>query len=786
MGVKDISKTMTLKDGVSGTLNKISAGTVRYRKELVDLKEQGTRTWEGLKSGIAGAASVILPALSLGAGIKAAVGFQDEMANVATLLDGDVKSKLKGMSGQVLQLSKDTGMTTSLLTDGLYQVVSALGDSSDSMEILEIAAKGASAGNATVTDSVNLLSAVTKGYGDTSAAAAAKASDLAFETAKLGQTDFPSLAASMGKVIPLAVTMKIKQEELFGAMATLTGVTGNTAEVTTQLRGTIQGFLQPTAEMEKALKSLGFANGQVALESEGLAGILNKLKKAVNDDEIAFAKLFGSVEAKNAVLALTGTQAENFIEKSKAMENAAGATAAAYDTKAKTIKSAWDIVQATFNVETIKLFSDELDNFGNGLNVDGIVSGIESIFAGIKSVLSIAFDVFNFIQNNWSLIGPIIYAIVGALAAWKAGLIAAKVWTQLLTVKQMLLTKWTAFYGNVSTKTGGKVGILTLAQHGLNAAMKANPIGMIITLLGLLVIAGKYVIQNWEKIKLAGMQTWNVVVDAAQWGVNMYLEYCNFLFRAYKFAWDSIKYAGSVVWNFLVDAAEVGINGMIKAANAVIKAFKFAWAWIEFGGKSIWNGILTAAELGINGFIGMVEGLIQRSLDGVNVLIRGLNTMSSWLGLGTFDELSFGGLGKVDFGAAKFDVEAPKWEDMEDSISEVNLGAAKVKAEAPKWDEDLNLFGKVDFSGAKFGEDTILEQTRKAQSERDKKKQKNEEKLVEALNNNTAATTGNTSATGDNTKATNKNTETKLRDNLGSMDLADSLLARIERHVWGT
>lgn len=42
------------------------------------------------------------------------------------------------------------------------------------MNILATASKGAKAGNATVTDSVNLLAAVTKGYGDTSKEAAEK------------------------------------------------------------------------------------------------------------------------------------------------------------------------------------------------------------------------------------------------------------------------------------------------------------------------------------------------------------------------------------------------------------------------------------------------------------------------------------------------------------------------------------------------------------------------------------------------------------------------------------
>ena len=133
--------------------------------------------------------------LAAGAAGTQAASFQSQMQNVGTLLDGDVQGKLQGMSKQLKQVSIDTGAATSDLTDGLYQVVSAFGESAESVKQLEIAAKAAKAGNATTTDSVNMLSAVTKGYGDTSAAALQKASDLAFLTVKLGQTSFPELAS---------------------------------------------------------------------------------------------------------------------------------------------------------------------------------------------------------------------------------------------------------------------------------------------------------------------------------------------------------------------------------------------------------------------------------------------------------------------------------------------------------------------------------------------------------------------------------------------------------------
>lgn len=247
-------------------------------------------------AGAVGAAALT----AAGAATKVAADFRSQMSNVQTLLTGtqdEIAAKVSKYGDIVKEVSRTTGLETSNLTDGLYQVVSAFGDVDDAAKIMETAAKSAKAGNAETSDAVNLLSAVTKGYGDISAEANQKAADLAFTTVRLGQTSFPELASSMGKVIPLCATMKVKEEELFGAMATLTGVTGGTAEVSTQLKATIQGFMQPTTAMTSALKKMGYENGQAAIESLGLQGALDALKESVNGDELAFAGMFSSVEA---------------------------------------------------------------------------------------------------------------------------------------------------------------------------------------------------------------------------------------------------------------------------------------------------------------------------------------------------------------------------------------------------------------------------------------------------------------------------------------------------------
>lgn len=284
--------------------------------------------------------------------VKSAASFQTEMQTVATLLDGtaeQVKGRTSELSEDVLKLSNDTGIAREELSAGLYDVISAVGDTEDSVKILEIAAKAAAAGQAETSESVSLLTAVTKGYGDTSLEAFNKASDLAFQTVKLGQTTFPELASSIGEVTGLASDLGVTQEELFGVYATLTGVTGNAAQVTTQYKAVLNGLMSPSKDMQNALEEIGYSTATAALESEGFIGVLDALMGTVDGDTQKMAKLFSQTTAQTAILALCGSQAENLTKKTEAMNNAMGATETAFETQTDTLehtlsslKNLWD------------------------------------------------------------------------------------------------------------------------------------------------------------------------------------------------------------------------------------------------------------------------------------------------------------------------------------------------------------------------------------------------------------------------------------------------------------
>ena len=574
------------------------------------------------------------------AAVKSAAEYEAQLANVSTLLTGteaEVAARTAEIGDQVLEISNRTGVATADLTDGMYQVVSAFGDSADAAAILETAAKSAAAGNATTTDSINLLSAVTKGYGDTSAEAVQQAADLAFATVRLGQTSFPELAAGMGKVIPLASTLGLEQEQLWGAMATLTGVTGSTAEVVTQMKATMQAFLSPSKNMQAALKNMGYESGQALLESKGLQGSLDALKDAVGGNELAFAGLFSSVEAQTAVLAMAGNQAENLTSKTAEMYEATGAANTAFERQTNNLK---------YDIKMIKnLGANFLTQLGTNIlpyvrefaeaAMPVVSEALEKIGGYMTgTIIPAAETAVKWISEHRTLILALAAGIATAVAAYKAYKVAITAYNTVMAVYKVVTA-------------ASATGTFTLA--GAMTALNL-PVLAVVAAIGLAVAAGILIYKNWDKIKAKAVElgakiseVWGNIktgvseavanlVSAFQSNFPLLSAYLSGWWKSVSAAWENVKaifaniidfvqnvFAGnwSAAWDnivaifgnvfgMIVNLAKAPINGVISAINWVLEKINSISVtipdWVPgVGGKTLGFNIPTIPALAAGG-----------------------------------------------------------------------------------------------------------------------------------------------------------------------------------------
>ena len=414
MGVKvgELIATLNLdKAGFETGLKSANSSLGLTEKQINNIKNKAVM---GLGAGLTGLGAIAFSASN---------SINEGMANVATLIPGATE-RVKELKGEVQSLAISTGKSTDDISGGLYQVISAFGDTADTTKILEMNVKAAAAGVATTTEAINLTSAVTKAYGDTSAESVGKVADLAFMAVKLGQTDFPQLASSIGRVTPLAKEMMVTQEELFAVMATATGVTGGAAEVSTQLRGVLQSLMAPSADMTKLIEQMGFESGKAMVKELGLKGAIDAVVGTAEQSNMPLQKLMGSIEGQTLALTLAGSQSDVYKEKLGEMSKAAGAANTAYTEQTEGINKmgfAWERTKQLAIVATQKLgsFSPALMGLGSIITM---ISGLGAMGISFGTVAAAASAAWVAITGP---VGLVVLAIAAIGAAVYAGF---KIW----------------------------------------------------------------------------------------------------------------------------------------------------------------------------------------------------------------------------------------------------------------------------------------------------------------------------------------------------------------------
>ena len=182
---------------------------------------------------------------------------------------------------------------------------------------------------------MDALTSVTNAYG-AEVLSTEQASDIFFATIRAGKTDFTQLGTTIGRVAPLAAGLGVPFEHVGATLATLTAQGINTAESVTGLRAIFTSLAKPVGAAEDILtavaNALGHRNIEQALRGEGLPAVLDAIAQATGGTVTGLNKVFGSVEAANAVLALTSRSgAAKFTSALEDMANAAGGTQAAFE-----------------------------------------------------------------------------------------------------------------------------------------------------------------------------------------------------------------------------------------------------------------------------------------------------------------------------------------------------------------------------------------------------------------------------------------------------------------------
>lgn len=346
------------------------------------------------------------------ASVKMAADVDKGIGEVVTLfgLTGDEATAMsKKLKNGVAEVSNEVGIAQTVITEGLYNAISAGIPEENVFDFMTVAAKASIAGVTDVNTAVDGITTAINAYG-LSAEDAARVSDSMFAAVQGGKTTFEELSKSLFNIAPAANAAGVSMEEVNAGIATLTASGVPTSVATTQLRAALTGLQRPSEDLNKIFNALGFESAQVAIQSKGLGFALDAVKKASGGNNGELQKLLGSVEAVGAANVIAGTGAEKFADEMERQAEAAGSTQKAFDTMAATTSQQFQ--------KTLTMVQNIAIGIGSKLLpvVNSFLEVIQDVFAWFNDLSDTWQNAIMVIGGIAAAIGPVLI-VLGKLAA---------------------------------------------------------------------------------------------------------------------------------------------------------------------------------------------------------------------------------------------------------------------------------------------------------------------------------------------------------------------------------
>ena len=583
--------------------------------------------------GVAAAATAVAAGLAIS--VSNAAEFEKGMSNVSTLVDTNTES-MKEMGDAVLGISKRTPVLTSDLTSALYDVRSAGVSAGDAMNVLERSAQLGVAGLGTTAEAVDLVTSSLNAF-KLEGEDADKVYGYVFNTVKSGKTTITELAQGFGAVAGTVASANIELPEYLSAVAALTTTGMPAAQAHTQIKAAIAGVTRDSKELTAVLDKLNAKSFKDLVQKKG--GMVNAFKaitEQVKGNDAAILKLFGSTEAYNAVVQLSGDLNETFTATLASMEDGTQNLSDAFEKQKATTTAQFQLLKNNFNALSVQVgsallpavnkvlgavvqFIDKIPELVNQLKdwvmnndwVQGALVALGSILTGlaISVIPSLVVSLGSLIATvavaaaPFIAIGAIITGIYVAFKNWDAITeIAKNVWDK---VTDFTKKAWDFLKPYIETALRVVVGIMT---GGLSELV-------ILT------------VQNWDKIKQAVITFWDWIKPYLEIAVRAALAVVTLgvselvIFTVQN--WDAIKEKTIATWEAVKDFSEKIWGGIVgffdgiwtsikkifnAGLDAVDKAWTTTWDGIKTFASNTWNAIKEMVGDGIDAVANLFYG----------------------------------------------------------------------------------------------------------------------------------------------------------------------------------
>ncbi|MDH2315224.1 phage tail protein [Fusobacterium nucleatum] len=265
---------------------------------------------------------------------------------------------------------------------------------------------------------------------------------------------------------------------------------------------------------------------------------------------------------------------------------------------------------------------------------------LEETWQILSNAGTVAIDIAQGIINNWDRISPIVYTLVGAITAYNIA-------TTIRNNKELIYAGIIKTKMALDTAQAILTGQLTIKQWALNAAMNANPIGIVIGAIALLVGGIWLLCKNWDLVKKKTIELWRkldnnplgkVLKFIIKFGnpvgamINAFL----FLKDVITQNWETIKDFAMTLWDNLVGAFNYVKDVILGVCDVVGGIF-----------TAIWDGVVKALDKlkeGFNKVTDFITGAFMSAWDSLmkalDAILHPIETAKKAFG-GLIDKLKF-------------------------------------------------------------------------------------------------------------------------------------------------
>ncbi|WP_288745520.1 tape measure protein [uncultured Enterococcus sp.] len=278
-------------------------------------------------------------------------------------------------------------------------------------------------------------------------------------------------------------------------------------------------------------------------------------------------------------------------------------------------------------INAVSKLTDKISEINIDKLTDSIMNGVNNAIPVIENIFNVLSKTFGFISSHIDVIKSLGAGILAATTAFKILRTAANISATISAVSAALKGS-TAALSALSQSSK----IAAAAQWAFNAAMNANPIVLVTTLLVALVAGLLYFFTQTKTGQAIVASAWNAIKSAISTSVEAIKSIWSTMTQFLSTVWESTKAATINAWNTITstlssvwESIKTTVSNVFTAITTTISN---AWQATISGVTTAWNTIITIIQTVIGSIISFVSTNFSGMISGLQTIWNGMVTIA--------------------------------------------------------------------------------------------------------------------------------------------------------------